>query len=50
METTNIDLRRVEYPFGKVQDKSREYEFPEKFIEAYKTGHIVPAERAERPD
>ncbi len=46
LETGDIDLRRVDYPFEELQEKAREYDFPDPLVEMYETGRITPAEFA----
>lgn len=48
LDTMEVNLRRVEYPYERVQQESREHGFPAKLVDAYETGEIVPAKRAER--
>jgi len=49
-ETDEVELRRVDYPHETVQEKLVEYDFPDRLVDAYATGEIVPADRAERPE
>lgn len=46
LATGEVDLRRVAYPIEEIQEKGREYDFPETLLTVYETGKITPAEFA----
>lgn len=48
LDTYQVELHRVEYPYEDVQEEMRKLEFPDRLIDAYEEGFIVPTERAEQ--
>lgn len=50
LETNEVELRRVAYPFEEVQAQARAYDFPDPLISVYEKGEISPAELANWPE